>query len=198
MKKLLKNVSCLALVFSMFIGFYPTATQASESQTQPSVAITQEAVIDVNLDSLDLSKPYTKIKEYKDAEGNPYTLEMKFTPNTIAPQAGSSTNPASVGTWTSSYDNGIISHSYQFDLSKSGAQWVISNARNHAYTGIFISFRNPRLYISRATSTASFPAEVNASVEMTLFDNQWVKIYDGQGVMYTQVTSGGTMTLHWD
>lgn len=88
--------------------------------------------------------------------------------------------------------------SYQFDASKSGSHWVISNARNHDYNGVFMTFSNPKLGISRSTSTASFPAEVNASVDISVFDNQWVKLYNSKGIMYTQITDGGTMTLYWN
>lgn len=197
MKSLLKTVASLCLVFSLLVGFSPATTHASESQTPPPVDITQKAVIDVNLDSLDLSKPYTETKEYKDAEGNPYTIEMKFTPNTITTQ-GTSTNAAYAGTWTSYFKGGILNMSYQFDLSKSGSQWVISNARNHDYNGLFMTFSNAKLYISRAKSTASFPAEVNASVDISVFDNQWVKLYNSKGIMYTQVDSGGTMLTYWN
>jgi hypothetical protein len=194
-KNLLKAVASLCLVFSMLVGFSP-ATHASESQ-KPPVDIAEKTVIDLNLDSMDLSKPVTETKEYKDAEGNPYTLEMKFTPAKITTQ-GTSTNPATVGTWTSSFKGGILNMSYQFDLSKSGSQWVISNARNHDYNGVFMTFSNAKLEISRAKSTASFPAEINASVDISVFDNQWVKLYNSKGIMYTQVDNGGTMTLYWN
>lgn len=59
---LLKTVASLCLVFSLLVGFTPATTHAIESQTPSPVDITQKAVTNLNLDSLDLSKPYSEAK----------------------------------------------------------------------------------------------------------------------------------------
>ncbi|MOA35141.1 hypothetical protein D3C78_1565680 [compost metagenome] len=39
-------------------------------------------------------------------------------------------------------------------------------------------------------------AEVTAKVDMELFDNNWVHIYSSVGLMYTQITHSGTLTVY--
>jgi hypothetical protein len=197
LKNLLKIITSLALVFTFLVGFSPATTSAAESQITPDLSVLEKAVIDIDMDSIDISQPYTETKQYKDEEGNPYTLEMKFTPSPIT-TFGSESNPASVGTWTSSFNGVVLQMSYQFDVSKSGTHWKISNARNHSYFGVFVTFSNAKLSISNSTSSSSSPAEVNASVDMKIFDNAWIPVGSSVGLMWTTISDGGTMTLNWN
>lgn len=189
-----------ALVLSLLFMVLPiqtsfAASPEEESNLSTARSISEETLVEKDLNLLDLSMPYSETTQYTDEQGKLCTLTLNFTP---APQnRGSSTNNASVGTWTSSFTAGIINMSYTFDLSKSGSQWVISNARNHKYSGAFMTFSNASLYISRSTSTASFPAEINASVFVSVFDNQWFVISQSTATMYTTVSSSGTMTLYY-
>ena len=145
-------------------------------------------------DEVDLTKPFTQTIHVDTESETPGILTLTFTPK---PQTrGSSTNEASVGTWTSSY-TGINNMSYQFDLEKVGTQWKMSNPRNHTYSRVFTTFSNPSLKISRATSTNTFPCEINASVTAELFDNQWISLGTELWYMYTTVTHDGVMTLYW-
>lgn len=192
MKKLSKLFS-IVLAMVMILGMSTTTALASEAP-----ATTDNFLLSTDLDSLDLDKPFTETKYVTDSDGNQVTLKLSFTPAPSISPMGSSTNPASVGTWTSSVDMGVIKMSYKFDLSKSGSQWKISNGREHSYSGLFCTFSNNSLSISRSTSTSSFPAEINASVDAQVFDNAWVPLYSGTWLMSTTVSSGGTMTLTWN
>jgi len=175
-------------------GVMPTAF-AAKVPVDATYETSDEINIDVILDDIDLSQPYSKTEYHTDEDGNEITLTLDFTP---APQTrGSSSNDASVGTWTSSYSDATTSMSYKFDVSKSGTQWTISNARTHLYSGLFCTFSDPSLTISRATSTSSFPAEINATVGVSFFDNGWIHIYSTVWWMTTKITSDGTMTLYW-
>jgi hypothetical protein len=160
-----------------------------------SVQSSQGNTSQLDLESFDFTMPYTETHHFVDDKGTTSTLDLSFVPDL---PRGSSSNPASTGTWTSSYNAGIVSMSYRFDVGRSGTQWTISNGRDHTYYAVFTSFSNPSLSISRSTSTASFPAEINARVEYAVFDNQWVgPIASGSCWMRTEITSGGTMTLYW-
>lgn len=158
-----------------------------------------KSVFEQDLNSIDLSKPFTETHSFIDENGESITTELSFEPSPFQTY-GSSTNPASPGTWTSRYTGagGTVTMSYKFDLIKSGSQWKMSNAREHSYSGLFCTFNNPKLYISRAASTSTFPAEINASVGVKLFDNSWVPLGSTVWIMSTTVNSAGTMKLTWN
>lgn len=138
MKKLLSTILSLTLLFALSVP----AFAAEQPTTTPAPAIT------VDLDNIDLTQPYSDTTVVYTDDNTPVTLTMEFTP---APQTrGSSTNDASVGTWTSHYNDPISSMSYEFDLEKSGSQWKMTNARSHSYSGVLMSFSNPSLKISRS------------------------------------------------
>jgi len=191
-------IGALSLVLALFVA--PTTAMAATSEqptatTEAPATIPEAFSLEVELNEFDFSQPFTFVQYVANADGELITVEHSFVP---APQTrGTSSNPASPGTWTSSVNYGVISMSYMFDLAH-GTQWTISNARNHAYSGLFTTFSNPSLTISRATSTNTYAAEINARVDATLFDTQWVKLYSGTWLMSTTVTSGGTMTLTWN
>lgn len=145
---------------------------------------------------MDFTKTFSDTMVVYDSNGNPITMTLNYVP---APQArGSKTNPAFAGTWTSEVDYGIIQMSYKFDLAKSGSQWKMSNGREHQYRGLFCKFSNDSLNISRATSTNTYPCEINAKVDADVFDNAWIPLYSGTWLMTISVDSRGTMTLTWN
>lgn len=183
MKKFLSIILSLAMVFSL--SSHAFAAEPVDDQ---------DTLIAIELNEIDLTKPFSKTIQV-DTEGEtPGTLTLAFTPK---PQTrGSATYEATAGTWTSWY-KGIENMSYQVDLEKVGNQWKMSNARNHTYSRVFTTFSNPSLKITRAMSTDLFPCEVNASVTAELFDNQWVSLGTSLWYMYTTVTHDGVLVVHW-
>lgn len=183
MKKFLSVILSLAMIFSLSA----TALAAEPIDNH-------DPLIAIDLDEVDPTKPFTQTIQVDTESETPGTLTLTFTPK---PQTrGSSTNEAYAGTWTSKY-TGISNMSYQFDLEKVGTQWKMSNPRNHTYSRVFTTFSNPSLKISRATSTNTFPCEINANVTAELFDNQWISLGTELWYMYTTVTHDGVMTLYW-
>ena len=183
MKKFLSIILSLAMIFSLSSVAFATGPVDD-----------QDTLVAIELNEVDLTKPFVKTVQVDAESETPGILTLTFTPK---PQTrGSSTNEASVGTWTSSY-TGISNMSYQFDLEKVGNQWKMSNPRNHTYSRVFTTFSNPSLKITRATSTNTFPCEINANVTAELFDNQWVSLGTSLWYMYTTVTHAGVMTLYW-
>jgi hypothetical protein len=154
----------------------------------------QNVTSQIDLGSFDYGMYYQENHHFVDSDGNPVEIELSYTPS-VTP-TGSTTNDATVGTWTSSYNAVIVNMSYRFDVGRSGAQWTISNGRDHAYSGLFTRYKNPSLKITRGTSTAIYPAEINARVEWEKFDNQWVgPLASGSSTMRTEINSAGKMTL---
>lgn len=196
MKKSLKSLTGFVLSAIMLVAMSTTAF-ASETLPNPNPKpVTTPVSIDADLESMDFTKPFSDTTVVYDDNGKPITMTLNFVP---APQArGSSTNDASAGTWTSEVDYGIIQMSYKFDLAKSGSQWKMSNGREHQYRGLFCKFSNDSLKISRATSTNTYPCEINAKVDADVFDNAWIPLYSGTWLMTTTVSSGGKMTLTWN
>lgn len=183
MKKFLSIILSLAMIFSL-----------SSAALAAGPVDDQDTLTAIELNEVDLTKPFTKTIQVDTESETPGTLTLTFTPK---PQTrGSSTMEASAGTWTSWY-KGISNMSYQFDLEKVGTQWKMSNPRNHTYSRVFTTFSNPSLKITRAISTNTFPCEINANVTAELFDNQWVSLGTSLWYMYTTVTYDGVMTVHW-
>lgn len=188
MKKFFSLILALVMTISLSVPAF-----AAEN---PDANGTPELQMQENLNEIDLSQFYTNTSTFYNEDGEPIIVTVEYEPT---PQArGSSTNEASVGTWTSKVNYGIISMSYKFDLTKSGSQWKMSNARNHEYSGLFCSFEDSSLTISRAVSTNTFPCEINARVDASVFDNAWIHLYSGTWIMSTTVNSSGTMTLTWN
>lgn len=201
MKKILKIITSLALGFSLFVGFSPTTSNATAGQSTPTVDLSTNTHVDFNISSVDPTEPFIQIRQYKDAEGNPYTIGMRYTPSdNITPLSGGSSDSVKVypDTWTASYDGMAINMSYDFDVEKSGTHWKISNPRNHQYSGWFTTFSDAKLSISRATSAASFPAEINASAEAKIFDNMWIQIKSATCLLWTKITDGGLITTYYN
>ncbi|WP_017815121.1 hypothetical protein [Paenibacillus shenyangensis] len=198
MKKFFKGFALMAI-----LGLSVTsASSAFASEADPAAtaaAIKPDVQIEQDLSTLNPIHPFQETKEYTDKNGNEYTVTNTFTPSKSGISTnGSDSNQGYAGVWTSKVTYGVIKMSYQFDLAKSGSQWKISNPRNHDYWGAFMKFSAPSLKVTRAVSTSSLPAEVNASVTAEMFDNAWVPLGSSRWIMYTTVSSSGWMVVNWN
>lgn len=191
-----KKLFSLALAVVMVMGLGTTAF-ASEPTIPDEPSVVFEEITDLN--DVDLSKPYSETYHSTDSNGEETTIKLSYTPNIPKISLmGSGTYTASAGTWTCYANMPGRSHSYKFDLQKSGTQWKISNARSHSYQGVFCTFSDPSLVISRSVSTSSFAAEINGSVYCEMFDNQWVSIGAGTWILDTTVSSSGVLKVKWN
>ena len=188
MTKWLKSFSCFLLSCVLMAGasIPAFASENTKAFLPPDSSIHTET----DLNRMDLSKPFSETEQYTDENGTSVIVTVSYTP---APATrGSSTTTASSGTWTSKATYGVISMSYQFNLSKSGTEWKITNGRNLHYSGVLCSFSNPSLRISRSVSTASSPAEINGSVTAKTAVNSAVCL------LTTKVSHNGTVTTIWN
>lgn len=183
----LKRISSVLLTSVMLLS---TATVfANESN-----AIESSNDLEIDINSLDLNDSYYARKEFVNDDGITVIIENTFTPNPnydpnaiYNPMLKSNNNPASVGTWNASSQWGMYGIQYDFDLTKSGSEWTISNGRNLNASGVFVTVSNQNLSIARATSTPSFAAEINGSADMKLFDNQWIQFGTAHPISTTRV-----------
>ncbi|MED4082587.1 hypothetical protein P4637_18105 [Halalkalibacterium halodurans] len=190
-----------SILFMAFFGFLMLTIPISAFGSEQSLTDDPDSIIEADLDSIDLSEPFSQTFVYEDEYGIEHEYGLSFEPNydneSDFQALGSSTNTATVGTWRSWYQ-GLTHHSYYYDLSKSGSQWRISNAREHKYSAPFTRFSNASLRISRSTSTSTFPAEINGGVDYVRFDTQWIGPLDsGRMTLRTTVSSKGTLTVRW-
>ncbi|GGI98299.1 hypothetical protein [Paenibacillus hunanensis] len=198
MKKGFRTLLCAAAVSLSLTSAVPVFANEVVSSPVSTVA-TPDVNVQKDLNKVNFTLPFTETKQYSDSKGNEYTVTNTFTPikSSISTQ-GTESNQAYTGTWTSKVTYGISTMSYRFDLTKTGSQFQITNARNQEYWGLFTQFADPSLTITRGTSTASFPAEINSSVTAKMFDNAWVPLGSSRWIAYTTVTSSGWMTLTWN
>lgn len=199
MRQFIKKVVCAGLAMAMVCSGSSTAFAAETEHYQnvEDVLEVNEDDMSLDLSDVDLTKSFTETNTVLGENDEEITVSVSYEP--VQNKArGTSTNNASVGTWTSTVDYGVISMSYKFDLTKSNGAWKMSNARSHTYSGLFCSFKNASLKISRATAKTNFPCEINASVNASIFDNAWVKLYSGTWLMTTTVNTKGKMTLTWN
>ncbi len=187
MRKFIVFLSVLIFSFS-----FSSLVFAQDSTIQDQDLIVQHSTMR-DLNEIDLSEPYYEVNEYVDENGNIYTITNEFEP-IVANTKGTSTENASVGTWTTSY-NGIVRMSFKWDLTKSGSSWKISNAREHLYSAPLSSFQDPVLEISRSLSTSSFPAEVYATVQANMIDGY---VYSSTWLLRASVSQGGIVTTYWN
>lgn len=191
MRKFLKQLTYILLSGLLMLGISTPVFAAEGSDNNASNdPIGTEVLTTTDLNTMDLSQPFSQTESYTDENGTPVVVTVSYMP--AVQTRGSKTATATSGTWTSRASYGVISMSYQFYLSKSSSQWHISNARNLSYSGILCSFSNPSLYISRATSSSSTPAEVNGSVTAKTAVNSSVCL------LTTKVSHGGTVTTIWN
>lgn len=187
----LKKFFCMV----MLLGMSTTVFAAEELENEFSVP-KKVIISETDLNEIDLNKSFTLTERYVDENGTPVDIKSTYTP--VVQTRGSSTTTATVGTWKSEVTYGVVGMSYEFDLSKSGTQWEISNGRNLNYHGVLCSFSDASLKISRAVSTDSFPAEINASVTAAIGAPEGVTVVSSVFLLNTKVSSGGTVTTTWN
>lgn len=175
----------LALIMCLSLSI-PAFAVSAEDTNNPSESIS------VDIQSIDTTRPHHYSKTFNN-NGEEATIELIYEPS-VQTRSGSSETPASEGTITTKY-TGVISMSFKFDLSRSGSQWKISNARDHTYSALFTNFSDPSLKITRAVSTNSYPAEVNSSVQASLVAEV---IYSTTWLLSATVSSDGIITTYWN
>ena len=103
---------------------------------------------------------------------------------------------ATVGTWTSYFDGSIIDGmSYQYDVSRSGTHWKISNARNHVAYCILSTIRDKSLTINRAVSTSTYPAEVMGMCTVEVIDTPIGNLMTVDAWIKTTISDSGVLTV---
>lgn len=127
------------------------------------------------MNTLDLTHPITITKEQVKDNGEVVIITSEYTPNKHYNSniLSRGTGTASVGSWKTTVSNIAGSMSFEYDLSKSGSSWKISNARNFSLSVVLSTISNKYLTINRSTSTASFPAEVYANADINVLDTTW-------------------------
>lgn len=182
---------------SLMLALLMTAsltTSAFASNVEPSNGELPSQALAYNLDDLDLTAPFSEIEEYTTPGGEVVTVGVSFTP---APQTrGSGTYQATVGKWSTWMSYGVFYMAFDFDLSHSGS-WRISNARNLVINCALMTVKEKSLQIGRASSTSTLPATVAANALCSVFDNQWVHLWDVTYILSVEVYNDGTIITHW-
>ncbi len=187
MKKITSLLLALVLVFSMCIPVFATEV----------VTDTDEATIVVDMNNIDVSQPYEITKEFVNDRGETVTLRAVYTPaEPTAVPMWSHSYEATVGTWTSYFDGSIIDGmSYQYDVSRSGTHWKISNARNHVAHCILSTIRDKSLTINRAVSTPTYPAEVMGMCTVEVIDTPIGNLMTVDAWIKTTISDSGVLTV---
>lgn len=187
MRKITSLLLALVLVLSMCIPAF-----AAEVVTD-----TDEATIVVDMNNIDVSQPYEITKEFVNDRGETVTLRAVYTPaEPTAVPMWSHSYEATVGTWTSYFDGSIIDGmSYQYDVSRSGTHWKISNARNHVAHCILSTIRDKSLTINRAVSTPTYPAEVMGMCTVEVIDTPIGNLMTVDAWIKTTISDSGVLTV---
>lgn len=165
-----------ALVFSSSTIVF--AAESDYSNYKQNIEISNEQISsEINMNTLDLTQPIKITKEQVKDNGEVVIVTSEFKPNknynSNILSRGTVTGTASVGSWKTTVSNIAGSMSFEYDLSKSGSNWKISNARNFSLSVVLSTISNKSLTINRSTSTASFPAEVYANADINVLDTTW-------------------------
>ncbi|MDR2024953.1 MAG: hypothetical protein LBQ71_17310 [Hungatella sp.] len=193
--KIIKKVICTLLVASLVLGANVIAF-ASEPTVDKSHNAALE--IDMNSDSFDVTKPYEVSKQIVNDRGETVTIGAVYTPNKdYNPYLRwSSSQNASVGTWTSYYDGSIAcSMQYDFDVSRSGSHWKISNGRNLVAHAIISTIEGKSLKINRATSTSAYAAEIMGTCTIKVLDTPIGSAATIDAWIKTTINDSGTLTV---
>lgn len=196
MKKVTKRLMGVFLLATMIFSNCLTAF----ASTEESGGNGENSQIIVDMDSIDITKPYEISKQYIDDDGNTVTVGAVYKPNPdyqVMPHGKwSESHDATVGTWTSYYDGGIAcSMSYDFDVERSESHWKISNGRNFSAHAILSTIDSKKLVINRSVSTATFPAEIVGSCTINLMDTQNGSVATIDAWIKTTVNDSGTLTV---
>lgn len=193
----MKKILCSLLACVMLFG---TSTVAFAAESTPAgVPEDNDACIVVDFNEMDMTKPFEISTQYVNEQGETITIGAIYTPNEdweeITPM-WSHDYEATVGTWTSYFDGSIIDGmSYQYDVSRSGSHWKISNARNFLAHCVLSTVRDKQLTINRATSTSSSPAEVMGICTVDVIDTPIGHVMSMDAWIKTTITDGGTLTV---
>jgi len=187
-------IKTMSALLGFFVGLLAISHNVAYADLNQEDTVNMEVVsfnyeieeFEVDLDNFDFNQSISEEVSYRNDDGEWVSKGISFTPSL---NARASSNAASVGAWRSWYNTGVVSMSYWFDVSRSGTQWKMSNARDHQYSGLLTSFSSPSLRITRATSTNSSPAQIDASVVARALgvSTTWK--------MQTTINSSGTMRL---
>ena len=195
----MKRFVCGLIASVMLLGNGVVAF-ATEKDLQTS---TDEASIVIDLDQIDLSKPYKVEKQYINDAGDKVTIGAVYTPpektDSITPfglEEWSHSYQASEGTWTSYYDGSIINQmSYEFDVSHPTSHWKISNARNLVVNMLITQISNKSVVINRSTSSIGMPAEVTGSCTLKIINTPIGPVSTVDAWIKTTVSDDGVLTV---
>lgn len=193
--KINRKIIGIFLVGIMVFGMNIVAFAA-----EPSVKDEKNVEFEVDMDSenFDISEPYEVKKEIVNDNGDTVVIGAIYTPN---PEYNpnlrwSSTKNASVGTWTSYYDGGIAcSMRYDFDVSRSGSHWKISNGRNLTASALLSTIEGKSLKINRSTSTSSYAAEIMGTCTVKVLDTQIGSAATIEAWIKTVINDSGKLTV---
>ncbi len=172
----LKRIFTLALVGALAFSFTTFAAESDHSTYDQNIEISNDQISKIDMNKLDLALPITITKEQTKDNGEVVIITSKYTPNKNYNSnilLKDTTGNATVGSWKTTVSNIAGSMSFEYDLSKSGSSWKISNARNFSLSVVLSTISNKSLTINRSTSTASYPAEVYANADINVLDTTW-------------------------
>lgn len=182
--KNIKKIISVILTGLMLLGTCPSAFAATPEK------------ITYDLNSYDLTKPFTEKKIITDSNGQTVEITNKYTPK--AQTRGSSTDTASEGMWESYMNYGAYGMSFTFDLSKaSNGGWTISNAGDLLVYAFIVDIKESSVTIGRSTSSSSSPARITGSAECTLFDAGPVQLFSGTMSLRVTVSHSGVLKTTW-
>lgn len=155
MKKDLKKALSLLVALSLMVIGSAFNAFATDSPVQ-------KKTFSIDLNNFDESQPYSETLHLeKDGQPVTVTVTLTYTPPLTR-------DPAVEGTWKSEAFWGVAGMDYRFDLSKSGSEWTISNARDLNTNCVGGTIESQGLSIGRATSTSSKAAEVTGSMKVNV------------------------------
>ena len=82
-----------------------------------------------------------------------------------------------------------------YDVSRSGSHWKISNARNLKAHCILSTIKDKSLTINRSTSTSTYPAEVMGMCTVELIDTPIGHVMSIDAWIKTTISDSGTLTV---
>jgi len=199
--RIIRRLTSFAVTAMMTVGVFATAPSASATPETDvfGSTVTSESVStftqDVDLNGLDLTKPFSITQYSTNAYGEQVVRELSFEPAAQQPRVWTQTTSAVVGTWSFFENTGALRMSFQVDMVRSGNQWGFSNARNLTFSAPLTVFSNQSLAINRAWANASFDAEVSASVLGQVLHTAWATLYTRQFWITATVSHNGLVRV---
>jgi hypothetical protein len=84
---------------------------------------------------------------------------------------------------------------YDFDVSRSGSHWKISNGRNLVAHAIISTIEGKSLKINRATSTSAYAAEIMGTCTIKVLDTPIGSAATIDAWIKTTINDSGTLTV---